>query len=65
MEWLLPHIDPERCRGHGRCAANCPTGALCLRDALPVFVRPERCAYCGRCEELCPEGAIKLSYEIE
>lgn len=63
-DWLLPLIDRDRCRGHGRCVEHCPTGAVSMREGRPEISRPDLCSYCGDCEDHCPEGAISLAYEI-
>lgn len=58
--------EPEKCRGCGLCARNCPAHGLILerrsgRKGFRLTHYPDRCAYCGQCEDDCPSGAIHLT----
>lgn len=61
-------IDPDLCRGCGRCVRDCPATALELsregRGFRLIHYR-DRCAYCGQCEESCPHGAVRLVPDFE
>jgi pyruvate/2-oxoacid:ferredoxin oxidoreductase alpha subunit/NAD-dependent dihydropyrimidine dehydrogenase PreA subunit len=57
-----PELNPESCKGCGRCIEACARG--CLERAadlhprsgfLPVALRLERCTACGLCVDACPE----------
>lgn len=63
--WPFPalHVS-DRCRFHGACTANCPTGALARFDADTVSglaFRADRCVACGACTDACPEHALTLA----
>jgi aryl-alcohol dehydrogenase-like predicted oxidoreductase/ferredoxin len=49
----------DACKGCGACMANCPNGALSLKDNL-ACVDPERCLLCGYCVFHCPQFALRL-----
>ena len=46
-------VDPDRCIGCGRCAAQCPMDVKHVGD--------RECISCGRCIDTCAEGAISLN----
>ena len=60
----VAQVDPEFCRGCGRCADICPEGAACLeeitRGVATASIEPQLCNGCGNCVAECPTGAIQL-----
>ncbi len=57
-------VDPELCRGCGRCAQICPDGAARLeastRGVATSWIEPRLCRGCGGCLAECPTGAIRM-----
>lgn len=74
------HIDPQKCRECGKCAAACPYNAIAdlirpCRRSCPVgaistdengicFIDEKKCIQCGRCIHSCPFGAISSKSNI-
>ncbi|HVR53385.1 MAG TPA: 4Fe-4S dicluster domain-containing protein [Pseudorhodoferax sp.] len=68
----LPHIDPARCTGCGRCVAVCPPHVLSLQVPAPVrgvpgwgrkqsvLDAPGGCTGCALCAVHCPFDAIRM-----
>ncbi|MBR6382247.1 MAG: 4Fe-4S dicluster domain-containing protein [Lachnospiraceae bacterium] len=68
------HIDPAKCKECGKCAENCPYGAIVhlerpCKKACPVgaitydeyglcMIDESKCVQCGQCIHSCPFGAI-------
>jgi ferredoxin len=70
---FLPKFDDARCTWCGRCAKQCPMGALTLDlEAKTRVHRIERCIGCGQCVVACgdrrgvamePVPAYKMPYK--
>ena len=58
-----PTIDPEKCKGCGKCRKNCPMEAISGTVKQPHTIDPERCVNCGACVASCPFGAITAAKE--
>ncbi|HVP76461.1 MAG TPA: FAD-dependent oxidoreductase [Thermodesulfobacteriota bacterium] len=63
---LSPRVDPERCRGCGRCADICPFDAIHLRandrQTYTAEVLRYNCVGCGGCVGRCPVTAMDMPY---
>jgi heterodisulfide reductase subunit A-like polyferredoxin len=61
---LVARVDPEVCRGCGRCADICPEGAAYLeettRGVACSVIDSRFCTGCGNCLAECPTGAIHM-----
>ncbi|MDI3477732.1 MAG: NADP-reducing hydrogenase subunit HndC [Thermoanaerobacterium sp.] len=51
-------IDPEKCKGCGICAKNCPTNAISGKIKQPHVIDQNKCIKCGTCMDKCPFDAI-------
>jgi len=51
-------VDPNKCVGCGKCAANCPTGNISVQDKIAVSGK--KCTVCYRCVNQCPAQALTL-----
>ncbi|MCU0821449.1 MAG: 4Fe-4S binding protein, partial [Spirochaetes bacterium] len=63
---LSPRIDPDRCRGCGRCADICPFGAIKMIAGPDGIYTSEvlrhNCVGCGGCVGRCPVTAMDMPY---
>ncbi|MFH0915663.1 MAG: FAD-dependent oxidoreductase [bacterium] len=63
---LSPRLDPERCRGCGRCVDICPFDAIHLRrngrGTYTAEVLRHNCVGCGGCVGRCPVTALDMPY---
>ena len=63
---LSPRVDPERCRGCGRCVEICPFDAVKLvpndRGFYTAEVLRYNCVGCGGCVSRCPVTAMDMPY---
>jgi len=51
-------INPELCRGCGKCKKNCPMEAISGEIRSPHTIDVSKCIHCGACWGACPFGAI-------
>ena len=56
-----PTIDPEKCKGCGKCRKNCPMEGITGAAKQVHVIDPEKCINCGACVTNCPFGAITAS----
>ena len=52
-------IDPELCKGCGKCMKQCPMEAISGQIRMPHVIDTEKCIKCGACWGCCPFGAIR------
>lgn len=50
----------DRCTGCGKCADNCPTGTIEMKNGRP-FLPKSKCSMCLRCLHQCPVFAMQYS----
>ncbi|MCF0137288.1 MAG: 4Fe-4S binding protein [Oscillospiraceae bacterium] len=51
-------IEPDKCIGCTKCAANCPAGAISGRLMRAHRIDPRKCTRCRICVDGCPADAI-------
>ena len=51
-------IDPEKCKGCGKCAKNCPANAITGKIKSPYTIDTDKCIKCGACQDGCAFDAI-------
>ena len=51
-------IDPEKCKGCGKCAKNCPVSAISGKIKTPYTIDTDKCIKCGACQDGCAFDAI-------
>jgi NADPH-dependent glutamate synthase beta subunit-like oxidoreductase/formate hydrogenlyase subunit 6/NADH:ubiquinone oxidoreductase subunit I len=63
---LSPQVDPERCRGCGRCEDICPFDAIRMEAGPDGIYTAEvvrhNCVGCGGCVGRCPVTAMDMPY---
>lgn len=63
---LSPRVDPDRCRGCGRCVEICPFEAVGLKQnpdgSFTSQVYHYNCVGCGGCVGRCPVTALDMPY---
>ncbi|MDY3869110.1 MAG: DUF362 domain-containing protein [Pyramidobacter sp.] len=52
-------VNPETCMQCGKCAEECPVGAIDMKEGFPVM-NGTPCASCHACQEACPVKALVL-----
>ena len=55
----VAEIITDRCIGCQICVAECPVGAIDMREGT-AYVDPEICIGCGKCFEVCPVEAVRF-----
>ena len=51
-------INPEFCKGCGKCAKNCPVGAITGVRKQPYTINTDLCIKCGACKDNCSFDAV-------
>ncbi len=52
------HINPDFCKGCGKCAKNCPVGAINGVRKKPHVINTSLCIKCGVCKDNCAFDAV-------
>jgi NAD-dependent dihydropyrimidine dehydrogenase PreA subunit len=53
-------LDPELCRGCGRCVEVCPHAVFALEGGKSSVVDRAACMECGACARNCPHAALSV-----
>ena len=53
-------IDPDKCKGCGKCARNCPVSAISGEKKAPHTIDTAKCIKCGTCKDNCPFASIEV-----
>ena len=56
--YMVPMVDPDKCRGCTACARKCPVNAISGTVKQPHVIDQTKCIKCGSCMETCRFGAI-------
>ncbi len=55
-------IDPDKCKGCGKCARNCPAGAIAGQVRKAYHIDTDTCIKCGACLSDCAFDAIHIEW---
>ncbi|WP_418790845.1 NADH-quinone oxidoreductase subunit NuoB [Phosphitispora sp. TUW77] len=62
----MPEWQEEKCPKCGKCAAECPTGAIKLNNSGDYWsIDPKKCIFCGYCQDTCENSAVFLGSNYE
>jgi NADH-quinone oxidoreductase subunit F len=53
-------VNPDACKGCGRCSRECPTGAISGEKKQPHVIDQEKCGRCGLCMSVCKFNSITV-----
>ena len=53
-------VNPDKCKGCGACARNCPADAIMGDVRKPHVINPFKCIRCGMCQSRCRFDAIQI-----
>ena len=58
---LRYEIDPEKCKGCGLCAKNCPADCITGEKKKPYTIDQSKCVKCGECFKNCKFDSVVRS----